>query len=251
MECADGGRRLRRPPASRGRAAHPRHEQPRRVQQPRPPAPAGRRGDPRAGRAAVLRDECLGRDAARRAGGSACSSCPASTAAACSSRWAAPTPTSTPSRSRARRCGKPRGVVVTRDRSYHGSTHLAMALSGDTRTRAYGRPRRVRRQPRRRRRTPTAVRSAARAPRTAASARPRQSPSGSTSSARERVAAVIMEPNAGSNGIVAPDTYWPALRGATARARHSADRRRGDERLRPLRRVVRLAAPRRSRRAPT
>ena len=32
--------------------------------------------------------------------------------------------------------GKPKGVVVARDRSYHGSTHLAMALSGDTRTRA-------------------------------------------------------------------------------------------------------------------
>ena len=28
------------------------------------------------------------------------------------------------------------------------------------------------------------------------------------------VAAVLMEPNAGTNGIVAPDTYWPALRRA-------------------------------------
>ena len=27
--------------------------------------------------------------------------------------------------------GRPRGIVVARDRSYHGSTHLAMALSGD------------------------------------------------------------------------------------------------------------------------
>jgi taurine--2-oxoglutarate transaminase len=34
----------------------------------------------------------------------------------------------------------------------------------------------------------------------------------------DQVAAVIMEPNAGSNGIVAPDTYWPALR------RHTAER---------------------------
>jgi taurine--2-oxoglutarate transaminase len=33
----------------------------------------------------------------------------------------------------------------------------------------------------------------------------------------DRVAAVIMEPNAGSNGIVAPDAYWPALRQLTAR----------------------------------
>jgi taurine--2-oxoglutarate transaminase len=31
-----------------------------------------------------------------------------------------------------------------------------------------------------------------------------------------RVAAVIMEPDAGTNGIVAPDTYWQALRRATA-----------------------------------
>jgi taurine--2-oxoglutarate transaminase len=30
------------------------------------------------------------------------------------------------------------------------------------------------------------------------------------------VAAVLMEPNAGSNGIVAPDSYWPALRRHTA-----------------------------------
>ena len=44
--------------------------------------------------------------------------------------------------------GRPRGIVVTRDRSYHGSTYLAMALSGDTRTRASRRPRRARRQPR-------------------------------------------------------------------------------------------------------
>jgi taurine--2-oxoglutarate transaminase len=34
----------------------------------------------------------------------------------------------------------------------------------------------------------------------------------------ERIAAVLLEPNAGSNGIVAPDTYWPAVR------RHSAER---------------------------
>ena len=28
------------------------------------------------------------------------------------------------------------GVIIARDRSYHGSTHLAMAMSGDARTRA-------------------------------------------------------------------------------------------------------------------
>ena len=32
--------------------------------------------------------------------------------------------------------GKPKGAVIARDRSYHGATHLAMALSGDARTQA-------------------------------------------------------------------------------------------------------------------
>jgi taurine--2-oxoglutarate transaminase len=32
---------------------------------------------------------------------------------------------------------------------------------------------------------------------------------------RDAVVAVLMEPNAGTNGIVAPDSYWPALREAT------------------------------------
>jgi taurine--2-oxoglutarate transaminase len=110
---------------------------------------------------------------------------------------------------------RPRGTVIARDRSYHGATHLAMALSGDTRTRelvdpdAFGvshvEP-------------PYAYRC----------------PFGSSSddecglraaaAVGERIdhfgarnaAAVIMEPNAGSNGIVAPDTFWPALRRETA-----------------------------------
>src|SRR5204863_2846009 len=33
--------------------------------------------------------------------------------------------------------------------------------------------------------------------------------------ASEPVAAVLVEPDAGTNGIVAPDGYWPALREAT------------------------------------
>jgi taurine--2-oxoglutarate transaminase len=33
-----------------------------------------------------------------------------------------------------------------------------------------------------------------------------------------QVAAVLMEPNAGTNGIVAPDSFWPALRRATREA---------------------------------
>lgn len=113
--------------------------------------------------------------------------------------------------------GRPRGVVVARDRSYHGATHLAMALSGDPRAHgtvdpdAFG----VSHVP-----PPYAYRC----------------PFGSTGDAdcgsraaaaiaehidhfgAANVAAVMMEPNAGSNGIVAPDEYWPALR------RHTAER---------------------------
>jgi len=110
--------------------------------------------------------------------------------------------------------GKPRGIVVTRDRSYHGATFGAMALSGDPRTHHHIDPQdlRVVRVP-----PPYAYRC----------------PFGTTSDAEcgersarhvgevidehgpEEVAAVLMEPNAGTNGIVAPDSYWPLLRGQT------------------------------------
>jgi taurine--2-oxoglutarate transaminase len=113
--------------------------------------------------------------------------------------------------------GKLRGLVVGRDRSYHGATHLAMALSGDSRTRAYVDPdtfgvSHVA--------PPYAYRCAFGSrdeeecgQRAAAAVAERIDHLGA-----ERVAAVIMEPNAGSNGIVAPDTYWPSLR------RHTAER---------------------------
>ncbi len=106
---------------------------------------------------------------------------------------------------------KPRGLVVTRDRSYHGASYMDMALSGDSRTAhqvdadAWG----VRHVP-----PPYSYRC----------------PFGSTSAhdcgvraaqavadsidaeGAARVAAVLMETDAGSNGIVPPDSYWPALR---------------------------------------
>ncbi len=110
--------------------------------------------------------------------------------------------------------GKPRGIVVARDRSYHGATHLAMALSGDERTRtqidpdAFG----VSHVP-----PPYAYRcpfgsrdEAECGERAAAAVAERIDALGA-----ERVAAVVMEPNAGSNGIVAPDSFWPALRRVT------------------------------------
>jgi taurine--2-oxoglutarate transaminase len=106
---------------------------------------------------------------------------------------------------------KPRGLVVTRDRSYHGASYMDMALSGDSRTAhqvdadAWG----VRHVP-----PPYSYRC----------------PFGSTSAhdcgvraaqavadsidaeGAAHVAAVLMETDAGSNGIVPPDSYWPALR---------------------------------------
>jgi taurine---2-oxoglutarate transaminase len=106
---------------------------------------------------------------------------------------------------------KPRGLVVTRDRSYHGASYMDMALSGDARTahqvdaEAWG----VRHVP-----PPYSYRC----------------PFGSTTvhdcgirgaqavadcidrEGAARVAAVLMETDAGSNGIVPPDSYWPALR---------------------------------------
>ncbi|MEX1994819.1 MAG: aminotransferase class III-fold pyridoxal phosphate-dependent enzyme [Steroidobacteraceae bacterium] len=110
--------------------------------------------------------------------------------------------------------GRGRGLVITRDRSYHGASYMDMALSGDARTahqvdaEAWG----VRHVP-----PPYSYRC----------------PFGSSSAhecglkaaaavadcidaeGRERVAAVLMESNAGSNGIVAPDSFWPALREVT------------------------------------
>ncbi len=106
---------------------------------------------------------------------------------------------------------KPRGLIVTRDRSYHGASYLDMALSGDSRTAhqvdadAWG----VRHVP-----PPYSYRC----------------PFGSANvhdcglraaqavaecidaEGAARVAAVLMESDAGSNGIVPPDSYWPALR---------------------------------------
>jgi taurine--2-oxoglutarate transaminase len=109
---------------------------------------------------------------------------------------------------------KPRGLIVTRDRSYHGATYMPMALSGDARTahqvdaEAWG----VRHVP-----PPYAYRCpfgstdaeecGRRAAGAVADVIDREGPA--------RVAAVLMEVNAGSNGIVPPDSFWPALRRVT------------------------------------
>ena len=110
---------------------------------------------------------------------------------------------------------KPRGIVIARERSYHGATHFTMALSGDARAAAQVDPAAlgVSRVP-----APYAYRCpfgtsddaecGERAARVVAER--------IDSLGADRVAAVIMEPNAGTNGIVPPDNYWPLLRRCTA-----------------------------------
>jgi taurine--2-oxoglutarate transaminase len=111
--------------------------------------------------------------------------------------------------------GLPRGAIVARDRSYHGATYLAMAMSGDARSHEQVDPEAfnvVRVPPPYAYRCPFGSSSDAECgERAAAVVAARIDEIGA-----DRVAAVIIEPNAGSNGIVAPDSYWPALRAHTA-----------------------------------
>lgn len=105
--------------------------------------------------------------------------------------------------------GRPRGTVVTRDRSYHGASYGAMALSGDTRTRDQVDPARygvVHVPPPYAYRCPFGSASPE-----ACAAAAVQAVGGALESHLDAVA-VLMEPDAGTNGIVAPDPYWPALR---------------------------------------
>jgi taurine--2-oxoglutarate transaminase len=109
--------------------------------------------------------------------------------------------------------GMPQGVVVTRDRSYHGASYGAMALSGDSRTSSqvdaaahhvvHVPPPYAYRCPFGSRDEDDCAEKAVEAVARAMDAQP--------------VAAVLMEPDAGTNGIVAPERYWPRLREETRR----------------------------------
>ncbi|MBI3504299.1 MAG: aminotransferase class III-fold pyridoxal phosphate-dependent enzyme [Proteobacteria bacterium] len=112
---------------------------------------------------------------------------------------------------------KPRGLVIARgDRSYHGASYATMALSGDTRTRDMADPAQygvVQVPP------PYAYRCTLG---TGCEGRCElhcvaQVEGAITTHGADRVAAVLMETDSGTNGIVAPDRYWPALRAATRR----------------------------------
>ena len=110
--------------------------------------------------------------------------------------------------------GKPRGWVLTRDRSYHGASYAAMALSGDARVspQVDAGDFHVEHVP-----PPYAYRCPFGSPSDAECAERSARHVGQAIDARGalQVAAVLMEPNAGTNGIVAPDGYWPRLREQT------------------------------------
>jgi taurine---2-oxoglutarate transaminase len=110
--------------------------------------------------------------------------------------------------------GRSHGAVVARDRSYHGASFMGMALSGDTRTRAQVDPLAlgVHHVP-----PPYAYRCPFGTTRDAAcgEAAAQAVAAKIDELGRDHTAAVIMEPNAGTNGIVPPDSWWPALRRAT------------------------------------
>lgn len=108
--------------------------------------------------------------------------------------------------------GRPHGWVIARDRSYHGASYGAMAFSGDSRTRSQVDPGafHVHHVP-----PPYAYRCPF------GSASPDECGERAAAAvagaidAHPDAAAVLMEPDAGTNGIVAPDTFWPALRRVT------------------------------------
>jgi len=109
---------------------------------------------------------------------------------------------------------KPRGLIVTRDRSYHGATYMPMALSGDARTahqvdaEAWG----VRHVP-----PPYAYRCpfGSKTPDECGRRAAGALADAIDKETAARVAAVMMEVDAGSNGIVPPDNFWPLLRTLT------------------------------------
>jgi taurine--2-oxoglutarate transaminase len=109
--------------------------------------------------------------------------------------------------------GRPQGKVVARDRSYHGASYAAMAWSGDSRTSSVSEEadRVLRVPPPYAYRCPYGTASAHEcADRNVAHIGAVINHAGADS-----VAAVLMEPNAGTNGIIAPDNFWPALRAQT------------------------------------
>ena len=109
---------------------------------------------------------------------------------------------------------RPRGIIITRDRSYHGASYATMALSGDTRTHAQVDPALlnvIHALPPYAYRCPFGTTEPQECGRRAAA----HLGALIEHAGAIAVAAVLMEPDAGTNGIIAPDSYWPALRAIT------------------------------------
>ncbi|GAC1309698.1 MAG: aspartate aminotransferase family protein [Steroidobacteraceae bacterium] len=111
--------------------------------------------------------------------------------------------------------GRPAGKVVVRDRSYHGASYATMALSGDSRFEPRAcTPVDVLRVP-----APYAYRCPYGSGNARQCAERNVDDIGRTiaDAGAATVAAVLMEPNAGTNGIIAPPNFWPLLREETRR----------------------------------
>ncbi|HEY3786083.1 MAG TPA: aminotransferase class III-fold pyridoxal phosphate-dependent enzyme [Steroidobacteraceae bacterium] len=110
--------------------------------------------------------------------------------------------------------GAPHGWVIARERSYHGASYATMAMSGDARTadQVDARTYRVRHVP-----PPYAYRCpfGATDDEACGLAAAKSVAAAVDELGASDVAAVLMESNAGTNGIVAPGSFWPALRSAT------------------------------------
>jgi taurine---2-oxoglutarate transaminase len=110
--------------------------------------------------------------------------------------------------------GKPQGWVIARDRSYHGASYGAMALSGDTRTTSQvdAAAFHVKHVP-----PPYAYRCPFGSSNEQECGTQAAAAVGAAIDERrpEATAAVLMEPNAGTNGIVPPKSFWPAIRRET------------------------------------
>jgi taurine--2-oxoglutarate transaminase len=116
--------------------------------------------------------------------------------------------------------GRPHGKIIARDRSYHGASYATMSWSGDSRTSAAPdaslneESMRVLRVP-----PPYAYRCPFGTSNDAECAERSAAHVGAVIDGvgADNVAAVLMEPNAGTNGIIAPANFWPDLRAQTSR----------------------------------
>jgi taurine---2-oxoglutarate transaminase len=118
--------------------------------------------------------------------------------------------------------GRPHGAVIARDRSYHGASYGAMAFSGDSRTRSQVEPAAFNVwhvPPPYAYRCPFGVNLSAEGSDPDACGVLAVEAVGRAIDEHPDTAAVLVEADAGTNGVVAPDNYWPGLRRLTRERR--------------------------------